>query len=184
MSRRVRFTRYGVTLTRLAEEDLELVRSWRNDPDISQFFEARQHITAEMQRAWFHRVDNDQNYFFLVEVDGQKVGLADVKNISWEDRWCEGGNFYRRDYWHTIVPYQGSFACFDFVFNELKLDCVRSRILVTNPRSIRFNRAFGYVVSPGQEGVENQWYTVSRDDYERATSALRRTVERIAAQGA
>jgi hypothetical protein len=180
----VRFTsRYGVTLSRLREEDLELVRAWRNDPDIAQFMQMREHITPEMQRAWFERVDTDDNYFFVVEHQGVKVGLADAKNISWTERCCEGGGFYRRDYWSTIVPYQGTFTCFDFVFDELRLDSVRSRVLATNHRAIRYNLALGYVLQTGQDGVENQWYTVTREAYERKTAALRRTVERAVNQG-
>lgn len=184
MTPAVRFTsRYGVTLHRLREEDLELVRGWRNDPDIKQFMAMRDHITPEMQRDWFRRVDTDDNYFFVVEYEGHKVGLADAKHISWEERCCEGGGFYHRDYWSTLVPYQGSFTCFDFVFDELRLDFVRSRVLATNHRAIRYNLALGYVLQPGQEESANQWYTVTRDAYERKTAGLRRAVERAVAAG-
>jgi len=169
---------YGVTLSRVTEADIELVRTWRNDPDITQFMEFRDHITEDMQRAWFQRINNELNYIFLVEHEGRKVGVAENKNISRERRCAEGGQFYTKEVWNSLVPLQGSFTSFDFTFKVLGLDYVESRVLRTNVRAIRFNLAVGYVLQPGQENVENQLYRVTHEDYERKTARLRKTLAR------
>jgi RimJ/RimL family protein N-acetyltransferase len=170
---------YGVTLVRIDESNIEFVRQLRNDPEINQFMEAREHITAEMQLRWFLRMNNANNYIFVVEHQGRQIGVADAKNIAWDERWCEGGNFYCKEYWNTILPLQGSFTCIDFIFNELRLDCIRSRILMTNARAIRFNIGLGYVLEPGQEGVRNQWYRLTRAGFEQRTARLRKTLASI-----
>jgi hypothetical protein len=44
---------FDVELHRLQEEDLELVRSWRNEAYISNQMIYRAFISEEMQRNWF-----------------------------------------------------------------------------------------------------------------------------------
>ncbi|MDZ7743378.1 MAG: hypothetical protein U5Q03_16975 [Bacteroidota bacterium] len=42
--------KYGISLNRLKEDDIELVRKWRNSRKINQFMEYREEITPEMQK--------------------------------------------------------------------------------------------------------------------------------------
>ena len=59
-------SKYDVDLHRLTKDKIEEVRQWRNDPKISQFMEYRDYITPEMQDAWFKRIDNDRNYYYII----------------------------------------------------------------------------------------------------------------------
>lgn len=176
-------SRYGVTLVRLTADPahLELVRTWRNDPEISQFMAYREHITPEMQRQWFARVDSDEHYFFLVEHRGQFVGLADAKNVRREAKSCEGGQFYKKDVWGSVVPLQGSFTTIDFIFKELKLERIHSKVLRSNARAVRFNLALGYVLDPGQDDIENQSYTLTPEAFDAKTAHLQTVLAREAA---
>jgi len=61
---------YDITLVRLTYDQLELVRNWRNDPKISQYMEFRDYITPEMQIKWFNKVNNRNNYYFVIEYRG------------------------------------------------------------------------------------------------------------------
>lgn len=169
-------TRYGVTLARLQEDDIEIVRSWRNDPEISQFMVFRDHITPEMQVAWFRSIDPLRDFYFVVEVDGEKAGLIDVKRISWETRSGDAGSFYQKRFHNSIVPFQGSFSGLEFVFDELRLDYLEARTLKDNRRAIRFNTSLGYELQPGQDDVENQLYICTRESFERKTLHLRKAL--------
>jgi len=65
-------SKYGVKLHRLREEDIELVRTWRNSPLIRQYMEFRDEITPEMQKEWFLSINNNENYYFIIEYQQKK----------------------------------------------------------------------------------------------------------------
>ena len=56
--------KYGITLRRLALEDIELVRQKRNSQEIRQVMHFKDEITPEMQLKWFESINNFENYYF------------------------------------------------------------------------------------------------------------------------
>ena len=40
---------YGLTLRQLEEKDIEMVRQWRNDPQVSDYMAFRGHISRQQQ---------------------------------------------------------------------------------------------------------------------------------------
>jgi len=70
---------YGVTLTRIDEANIELVRYWRNQSDIINFMEYKNYITPSNQKKWFASVNNKWNYYFIIEFENKKIGLINVK---------------------------------------------------------------------------------------------------------
>src|SRR4051812_30685 len=82
-----------IRMVRMSVLDCELVRGWRNDPAISRYMEFREHITAEMQRQWFGRINNDRNYYFVIEANGERLGVINLKDIDRDRRTGEAGVF-------------------------------------------------------------------------------------------
>lgn len=70
----------GIILHRLTEDKIELVRYWRNHSKIQQYMDYCEHITTEQQKRWFAFINNDKNYYFIVEMNGRKIGFVDIKN--------------------------------------------------------------------------------------------------------
>lgn len=167
------FSKYGVTLQRLTEDKIELVRCWRNDPKISQYMEYREHITAEMQKKWFAKVDNDQNYYFIICYKGQEIGLTNVKDVDFAAKTGEGGIFiYEDSFLNTDVPFRVIFALNDFCFDELKLESMVAHIMSDNKRAIDFNVLLGYKKCGGQddsscngENARKLTYILQKNDY-------------------
>jgi len=85
--------KYGITLRRLKEEDIELVRQMRNLVAIRNKMFFQETITPEMQIKWFNSINNKNNGYFIIEVEGKKIGLIHGKNLDFEKRTCEGGIF-------------------------------------------------------------------------------------------
>lgn len=77
-------TKKNIHFYRLKEEDIELVRHWRNHPSIQKHMVYRERITAEMQKEWFKTIDNNLNLYFIIEYKGKKIGLINGKDIDWE----------------------------------------------------------------------------------------------------
>lgn len=168
-------SKYGVTLKRLKHDKIELVRKWRNDPKISQYMEYRETITPEMQEKWFTTINNTNNYYFIIEVEGKEVGLVNLKDINYEVGIAEPGIFIWDDsFLNSTYSYRSSLALFDFGFYELGLKKFNGHILKNNKRAIRYNKSLGFKLEPNQEHFFNQLYYIDLENYEKAKEKITR----------
>lgn len=166
---------YGVRLIRLQEEDIELIRNWRNKNDVSDYMEYRKHITPEEQKTWFNSINNKYNYYFIIEFKNKKVGLINVKNYNPELGFGEGGIFIGEpDYIDSFAAVYSTLCLLNFIFFKLNLKKSRARILKNNPGAINYNKAIGYKLLPGQESIANQLYELSLEDYLKHAKKLNR----------
>jgi RimJ/RimL family protein N-acetyltransferase len=129
--------------------------------------EVRTHITEEMQAKWFKSVDNDGNYYFVIESDEKRIGLTNIKEIDYETRCGEWGIFLCDErYLNSIMPVKAAIILLDFGFYDLKLETMYAHILRTNKRAVTFNREFGFSLKESQENVDNQLYELTKGVYE------------------
>jgi hypothetical protein len=168
-----------IRFIRLKEEDIELVRTWRNSPEITQFMEFRDFISEDMQQEWFESIDTIYNLYFIIEYKGEKVGLINGKNVNWEEMSMEAGVFYwKKDLYDTEVPIIAT-----LIFGDLGVIAggltTYAHILRKNSRAIRFNKMIGFDVCEGQENAENQLYKMTRESYLQRSGKLRKAFYQI-----
>lgn len=160
----MKITGYGVTLRRLTEDKIEMVRNWRNDPIIQQYMEFREYITSEMQKRWFERINNENNYYFIIVYEGKEIGLINIRDIDYEAKDGESGIFiYDVEYLNSDVPLRALFCMNDFVWETLKLERMHCHVLRDNKKAIIMNKALGYRLGNSQDDVENQLYILTRE---------------------
>jgi len=162
----MRFSKYGIDLSRLKEEDIELVRTWRNSPLIQQYMEYREYITPEMQKKWFDSVNNINNFYFIIHFEGRKIGLINTSNVNWEDMTSDGGIFlWEEKYYETFVPVWASLCLLeaDFFVFQAKQSFIKT--LKDNERAKILNKHLGYKVMENQEDVYNQQYSLLKEDF-------------------
>lgn len=172
---------YGIVLERLKKHDIELVRQWRNSEKVRQFMEFRDEITPEMQEKWFASIDNLENNYCLIFVDGQPIGLINGAGIDWEAKsTASGGIFVWNDHWWgTSIPLAAALLMTDtsLVFG---LEKTYAKILRNNSRAIDFNTRLGYRMMEGQEGKLNQNYLLTKAAYlEHATPLKPQLVDKM-----
>jgi RimJ/RimL family protein N-acetyltransferase len=159
---------------KLQQDDLELVRQWRNSPRISQFMEYREYITPEKQQEWFESVNNQFNLYFLIEYEFKKIGLINAKDIDWDKASIEGGIFFwEEEIYNTPIPAFVSILFAELMIRILHLT-VYAHILKTNDRAIRYNLQLGFELCSGQETVENQQYVLTPESYLEKSARLRK----------
>jgi UDP-4-amino-4,6-dideoxy-N-acetyl-beta-L-altrosamine N-acetyltransferase len=157
-------TKYGITLSRLTENKIELIRQWRNDPKIAQYMEFKEYITPEMQVTWFNKINNESNYFFIIEFEEKEIGLINIKEI--DEKEGEAGIFIFDDtYLNSDVSFRASLCLNDFGFETLHLKRMKAHILRTNKRAIQFNKLIGYKIAENQDSILNQLYYLTKEDY-------------------
>lgn len=175
--------KYGITLERLKEKDIELVRKWRNSDPVRLNMEYRDIISEEQQKEWFKSINNLQNNYLLIHYKGEKIGLLNDKNIDWENRTSESGLFLgRTEYYGTFVPYFISVAGIENNFHFLSWKKQYAHILRSNTNAIRYNRELGYYLLPGQEAIENQLYEMTPESYEQKAGKIRKAVRALATE--
>lgn len=162
---------------RVQEKDIELIRTWRNNPDVADFMEYRKHITAEEQKIWFRSINNKNNYYFIIEYEGKQVGLINSKNYDPKVGFGEGGIFISdKDYINSFAAVFASLCLLNFMFEKLGVSQVsRVRVLKNNERAIQYNKLLGYKLMPGQEEIENQLYELHISDYKTIGGKLNKT---------
>jgi len=177
----MKVSKYGIDLVRLTEEDIELVRSWRNSPQIRQFMEFKDEITPEMQKKWFDSVNNVNNFYFIILFEGQKIGLINSSNIDWDNITSDGGIFlWEEKYYETFVPVWASLIELEttfFIFNATESYI---KTLNDNQRAIKLNTHLGYELINGQEEVYNQEYLLTKDNFIRKSKKIRKAAAMLA----
>lgn len=172
------YTRFGVTIGRLTLPEIELLRQRRNDPAIGQFMIFRDEISPEQQLAWFNRVDNRENLFGTVYWEGKFIGLTNLKNIDAATCSAEGGMIiWDPEHQNSLVPFRAALVGTDLAFWEYGFESITARVLQSNTRALRFNRALGYVFEevPDRDGA--LLGKVTANQYWRATLGLRKVLD-------
>jgi UDP-4-amino-4,6-dideoxy-N-acetyl-beta-L-altrosamine N-acetyltransferase len=173
--------KYGITLKRVKESDIELIRVKRNSADINSHMHYREIITEEMQKKWFASINNIYNNYFIVYHNNQKIGLVNGKNSDYEKRRSEGGMFiWEKKYWGTVIPAMCSVMMTDFTFLINGFNKNYIKILKENKNAISYNKQLGYVATedyPSDE--ETQWYELTRENYLKKIPKLRNGIRSI-----
>ncbi len=136
--------KYGVVLVRMALEDMEIVRAWRNDSDIMKCMFSQKIIGKEEQLAWFSRIDNEENYYFMINYGGQPVGQVSLSKIDQEKNCAESGILTYGQYQGRGLAQKAMLALLDFAFYELQLVFVTALVRADNMRAQKFHMALGY----------------------------------------
>ena len=177
----MKFFKYGITLERLKEEDIELVRQWRNSDPVRLKMKYREIITPEQQRIWFNSINNVNSHYVIIHYKGEKIGLLNDKNIDWENLSSETGIFIGRpEFYHTFVPYLVSVAGIETLFNFIGWKKQYAHILKSNTNAINYNLQLGYQLCEGQEGVDHRRYELTRESFDQTAGKIRKMVRSIA----
>ena len=135
-----------ISLKLLTSEDLELVRNWRNSPEVSSYMYTDSHISEDQQKAWFEKIKHLENCrYWIIEFNNQKVGLASLTDINRTLNSCYWA-FYLGD---TSIRGGGigakiEYNVIEYVFNQLNLNKLRCEVFVTNDKVIRMHEKFGF----------------------------------------
>jgi UDP-4-amino-4,6-dideoxy-N-acetyl-beta-L-altrosamine N-acetyltransferase len=135
-----------ISLVKVNLQDIELIRGWRNSPEVSSYMYDESYISEEQQEAWFHKMDADPNsVYWIIEYNNKKLGLASLTNINQLLKSCYWA-FYLGD---TSVRGAGIGAKVEYnvllyVFEELKLNKLRCEVLVNNDKVIKMHEKFGF----------------------------------------
>ena len=134
-----------VTLRLMERRDLELLRRWRNSPEVFQFFEAKEQISEFQQEKWFEKISLDRSsYYFVIEDQGEPVGVTNIKNIHPVHRTASWGIYLAPEGRNRgLVPVEAAILLLDYCFNCLNVRKVYGDVLAENHRALHFDKGLG-----------------------------------------
>lgn len=171
----MKWMKYGITLSRIKEEDIELVRYWRNKPDIKNTMIYRKYISKPQQKKWFASINNNNNYYYLIIYNNERIGLIYNKNVENKDSSSEAGIFFwnkKYDY----VPFLASLLLCEIGYYVLFGGDSYIKVLRSNNRAMDYNRLLGYKIIENDPELDYIRMKLTRDSFKDSTEKIRKTV--------
>ena len=172
----MRMTLYNVELVTARDEDLELIRYWRNSQKIQRTMEYRELISTEQHHQWFREIsDHRIGSIYTIIYNSKKIGVVYARNKT---GFSEGGMFIWDDeYLNTMVPVVVSLMYTDISFLIARNEFLHIKILSDNFTSIAFNIRLGYVLCENQDSHYNQEYILTKAAYDSSAGKLKKMLE-------
>lgn len=137
-----------VALRPMRLDDIIRVREWRNLPEIRKYMYTDHEISELEHARWFGQAVNDPSRcYWIIELDGAPVGLANLYGIS---------EAHKRAYWAFYLASPevrgrgvGSFAerfVIRHAFEHLGLDKLCCEVLATNAAVVKMHQRYGFQV--------------------------------------
>jgi len=136
----------AVALRPVTPADSERLHVWRNQPDVARWMYTDHLISAEEHARWFAAAMADPSrLYWIIELDGEPVGLANLADISLANRKCAWAYYLAS----PSVRGKGVGAYVEFwmiehVFKDLGLDKLCCEVLVENEAVWKIHESFGF----------------------------------------
>jgi UDP-4-amino-4,6-dideoxy-N-acetyl-beta-L-altrosamine N-acetyltransferase len=143
----------------IADDELELMRTWRNVPAVRANMYTQHEISREEHLIWWEKtkICTDQKYL-MYEVAGNASGIAAFKSIDTLNKnsaWV----FYSSPTAPKGTGSKMEFLILELAFNELKLQKLYCEVLAFNTSVIKLHKKFGFNI----EGVFRQQRKINDD---------------------
>jgi UDP-4-amino-4,6-dideoxy-N-acetyl-beta-L-altrosamine N-acetyltransferase len=147
------------TLRSIADDELELMRSWRNEPAVRANMYTRHEISREEHLTWWGKTKErvDQKYF-MYELAGEPIGIAAFSAIDIENQnsaWA----FYASPSAPRGSGSKMEYLMLEHAFGTLKLHKLYCEVLAFNSAVIKLHQKFAFKV----EGIFRGQHKINDD---------------------
>ena len=138
----------GVELRPVGAGDKDRLLVWRNSPEVSAYMYTDHQITPEEHERWFAGIEGDaRRAYWIIEMDGAPVGLANLYDIDRRQRRCAWAYYLAE----PAVRGRGIGGCVEYlmiekVFGEYGLTKLWCEVLASNVSVRKLHEAFGFQV--------------------------------------
>lgn len=146
-------------LRTIRDDELELMRSWRNAPAVRANMYTRHEISSSEHLAWWARTSQreDQRYF-MYEKENKPLGIVGFTLIDLTNANCSWA-FYAAPDAPKGTGSRMEFLALEHVFNTMGLHKLYCEVLAFNAPVIKLHQKFGFQI----EGVFRQHHHVEKE---------------------
>lgn len=136
--------------------DLELMRRWRNAPNIRANMYTQHEITADEHRAWWEKTrHNTAHQYFMYEYQGEPTGIASLNGIDRRNN-CSSWAFYVSPDAPRGSGSRLEFVMLEHTFKVVGLHKLHCEVLAFNTAVIKMHQKFGFK----EEGIFREQHRV------------------------
>jgi len=135
----------NIDFCKLSEEHLEMVRNWRNKPEISKYMYTDQYISEEEHFNWFKKIKSDlAKKYWVVRLDGEYVGVVNLYDIDIKNKRCYWAYYLAE----PSVRGKGlgrliELNILNYVFEKLGLNKLCCEVLKFNELVVKIHQKYG-----------------------------------------
>ena len=138
-------------LREVGTADKDMIRQWRNSPDVARYMYTDHQITEAEHEQWFQNVLKDQKRkYWIIVYERKSIGLANLYDIDDKNRRCFWGLYISSE--NVRSKGMGGFIEYQvmkYVFDNLEYNKLCCEALSSNTRAINLYKSFGFQ----EEGV-------------------------------
>lgn len=153
------------TLKPITHSELELMRSWRNEPAVRKNMYTTHEITADEHSSWWNRVQSREDCkYFMYHLDDIPQGVVGFTQIDLAQRhafWA----FYAGPEAKKGTGGRMEYLALEHAFSVLKLRKLNCEVLSFNAAVIKLHQKFGFLeegVFRAHHCIEGGWADVHR----------------------
>lgn len=133
----------------IAQSELELMRSWRNEPAVRKNMYTTHEISAEEHMSWWNRIQGQKDCeYFMYYREGSPegvVGFTQIDSIQLHASWA----FYAAPLAKKGTGGRMEYLALEHAFSALELRKLNCEVLSFNAAVIKLHKKFGFA----EEGV-------------------------------
>lgn len=142
-----------VTLRSIREDDLSLMREWRNKDHIRKWFFDSRIITPEMQQKWYESYQKrDDDQMFIISTSSVEIGIVALYCIDRVRRRVQFGRFLigEDEYRSQGYACEAIRLLLKYAFEELGLEEVYLELLSCNEVALNLYEKVGFRAEKGK----------------------------------
>ncbi|RCW77358.1 UDP-4-amino-4,6-dideoxy-N-acetyl-beta-L-altrosamine N-acetyltransferase [Saliterribacillus persicus] len=133
----------------VTKDDLEIILTWRNKPEIRNLMFNDREIEWENHLKWFESLTNKETDVIKLFVESNEPrGVVQLNKIDKLHGTAEWG-FYIGDAYRKGLGTLLAYHALNYIFDELKIRKLSAQVLDLNEKSLEFHRKLGFK----QEGI-------------------------------
>jgi len=133
-------------LRKIRDDEVELMLSWRNEPNVRLNMYTRHEISWDEHIKWWNRICLDtKNQYFMFESDNKPLGIVGFNQIDEINSNCSWA-FYSSPKAPRGTGSRMEFLAIDYAFNTLSLHKLYCEVLLFNSSVIKLHRKFGFKI--------------------------------------
>lgn len=143
-------------LREIKQEELELMLSWRNAPNVRANMYTRHEISLDEHLSWWARTQQRSNQQYLMyELNNEPLGIVGFTGIDTENK-VSSWAFYASPGAPKGTGSKMEFLALEYAFHELGLHKLHCEVLAFNAPVIKLHKKFGFIA----EGIFREHHKV------------------------
>ena len=134
-----------VEFLKIREENLEMIRNWRNSPEVSNYMYTDDFITVDQQKIWFRQIKDDPTKkYWIIKVDNKYVGVVNLYDIDKRNKRCYWAYYLAE----SSIRGKGlgrliELNIIKYIFEDLGLNKLCCEVLSFNEIVVKIHKKYG-----------------------------------------